>query len=185
MKRISVVPVALAMIVVACGQRAPSTDDSRKVAIEMRDFTFFPDTLTLRAGEKVTLSFKNSGKVEHEFMAGNEPTERKGYLKDWFAGAHIEASGGEHGMAGHEGIGIRVAPNTTQTLTFVVPSQGGLFEFGCFVSGHYDFGMRGRLVVDVEAAPNAAPSGQGAERRPGATAAPTHAPMGDDDGEGH
>jgi hypothetical protein len=88
-------------------------------------------------------------------------------------------------MAGHEGIGIRVAPNTTQTLTFVVPSHGGLFEFGCFVSGHYDFGMRGRLVVDVGAAPNAAPSGQGAERRPGSSAAPTHAPMGDDDGEGH
>lgn len=183
MKRIWVAPVALAMIVVACGQNAPATD-TRTIEIEMRDFTFFPDSLTLRAGEKVTLSFKNIGKVEHEFMAGNEPTERKGYLKDWLAGAQIEASGGEHGMAGHEGIGIRVAPNTTQTLTFVVPSQGGLFEFGCFVSGHYEFGMRGRLIVDVQA-PSAAPSAQGAERGPGTTAAPTHAPMGDDDGEGH
>jgi uncharacterized cupredoxin-like copper-binding protein len=184
MKRILVVPVALAMIVGACGQSAPATD-SRKIEIEMRDFTFFPDSLTLRAGEKVTLSFKNTGKVEHEFMAGNEPTERKGYLKDWFADSHIEASGGEHGMAGHEGTGVRVAPNKSETLTFVVPRQGGLFEFGCFVSGHYEFGMRGRLVVDVEVAPNAAPSGRGAERGPGSSAAPTHAPLGDDDGEGH
>ncbi len=174
--------ISLAMIVTACGQSATSTSDGRTIEIEMRDFAFSPETLTLRAGEKVTLAFKNVGKLEHEFMAGNEPAIGRGYLKDWLAGARIDASA-EHGMD-HQGAGVRVAPNATTTVTFVVPSQGGVFEFGCFVSGHYEFGMRGRLVVDVQN-PNEAPAGQGNEHQPASSAAPTHAPMGDDDGEGH
>jgi uncharacterized cupredoxin-like copper-binding protein len=169
------------MILAACGQKAAPVGDARTVEIEMRDFAFSPETLTLRAGETVTFAFKNVGKLEHEFMAGNDPAIGKGYLKDWLAGAQIRVSS-DHGM-GHTGEGVRVAPNTTTTLTIVVPSQGGVFEFGCFVSGHYESGMRGRLVVDVDSAPNPARTGQGTG--PASSAAPTHAPMGDDDGEGH
>jgi uncharacterized cupredoxin-like copper-binding protein len=165
-----------------CGQSATSIDSVRTIQIGMRDFAFSPETLTLRAGEKVTLSFKNVGKLEHEFMAGNKPRNRQGLPQDWLSGAQV-ASNGEHGMR-HAGEGVRVAPNATANLTIIVPSHGGVFEFGCFVSGHYEFGMRGRLVVDVEIEPNAVPSGQ----RTGTqepSIAPTHAPMGDDDGEGH
>jgi len=171
----------LAVVSIACGQSASPTDGIRTIHIEMRDFAFSPESLTLRAGEKVTLSFKNVGKLEHEFMAGSEPAIGKGYLKDWLAGAHIEASAKQD--MGHAGEGVRVAPNATTTVTFVVPGQGGVFEFGCFVSGHYEFGMRGRLVVDVETAPSSGPSRQGTGNQKPAT--PTHAPMGDDDGEGH
>ncbi len=180
--RVLPLPLALVMILAACGQSAPSTGATRRIEIEMRDFAFAPETLTLRAGEKVTLAFKNVGKLEHEFMAGTDPAYGKGYLKDWLAGAQIEPSG-EHGME-HPGAGVRVAPSTTKLFTFVVPNQGGVFEFGCFVIGHYESGMHGRLVVDVDTAPNDAPAGQGSHQ-PAPSAAPTHAPMGDDDGEGH
>jgi uncharacterized cupredoxin-like copper-binding protein len=183
MLRVSAMPLTLAMILAACGQSAPSTGDTRRIEIEMRDFAFAPETLTLRAGEKVTLAFKNVGKLEHEFMAGTDPAYGKGYLKDWLAGAQIESSG-EHGME-HAGAGVRVAPNTTKLFTFVVPNQGGVFEFGCFVIGHYESGMHGRLVVDVDTAPNGAPAGQETGHHATPSAAPTHAPMGDDDGEGH
>lgn len=67
--RVLAIPLTLAMILAACGQSAPSTGDTRTIEIEMRDFAFAPETLTLRAGEKVTLAFKNVGKLEHEFMA--------------------------------------------------------------------------------------------------------------------
>lgn len=183
MKRVVALPLTLVMILAACGQSAPATDGTRRIEIEMRDFAFAPETLTLRAGEKVTLVFKNVGKLEHEFMAGSDPAYGKGYLKDWLAGAQIESIG-EHGME-HAGAGVRVAPNTTKLFTFVVPNQSGVFEFGCFVIGHYESGMHGRLVVDVDTAPKEAPAGQGTGRQPATSAAPTHAPMGDDDGEGH
>ncbi len=175
--------ILLAVILAACGQNTTSSGDTRTIEIELRDFAFSPETLTLRAGEKVTLSFKNVGKLEHEFMAGTDPVIGKGYFKDWFAGAEI-ASSRDHGMD-HAGGGVRVPPNATRTLTFVVPSHGGAFEFGCFISGHYEFGMRGRLVVDVESAPKPGQVGQDPTRVPASTAASTHAPMGDDDGEGH
>ena len=181
--RVLAIALTLAVILAACGQSAPSTVDTRRIEIEMRDFAFAPETLTLRAGERVTLAFKNVGKLEHEFMAGTDPAYGKGYLKDWLAGAVIESSG-EHAME-HAGAGVRVAPNATTLFTFVVPRQGGVFEFGCFVIGHYESGMRGRLVVDVDTAPNGAPAGRETGQQVAPSAAPTHAPMGDDDGEGH
>ena len=181
MRRLAVA-VGLAIILAACGPSAPAKGDTRRIEIEMRDYAFAPETLTLVAGEKVTLVFKNIGKLEHEFMAGNEPAYGKGYLQDWLAGAQIE-SGGEHGMD-HAGAGLRVAPNTTKLFTFVVPSQGGVFEFGCFVIGHYESGMHGRLVVDVQSAPNGSPAAQDPAHHPAPSAGATH-PMGDDDGEGH
>ena len=174
--------VLLAVVASACGQGTPSAAGPRTIQIEMRDFAFSPETLTLRAGETIRLSFKNVGKLEHEFMAGSEPVIGKGYSKDWLAGAQMGASG-EMEM-GHTGEGVRVAPNSTTTITFVVPSRGGVFEFGCFVIGHYEFGMRGRLVVDAENP--VLPSGHGTgNQKPASSATPTHAPMGDDDGEGH
>ena len=183
MIRVLAVPIALTLLLTACGQGAPGGGDTRRIDIEMRDFAFAPETLTLVGGEKVTLAFKNIGTVEHEFMAGNDPAYGKGYLQDWLAGAQIESSG-EHGMD-HVGAGVRVAPNTTKLFTFVVPNQGGVFEFGCFVIGHYESGMRGRLVVDVQSAPNGVPAGQDTGYHPAPNAGATHAPMGDDDGEGH
>jgi uncharacterized cupredoxin-like copper-binding protein len=172
----------LAIVASACGQNAAPNDGARTIDIEMRDFAFTPESLTLTAGETVRLRFKNVGKLEHEFMAGTDPAIGMGYLKDWLAGAQIEG-GADHDM-GHAGEGVRLAPNTTATVTIVVPGQGGVFEFGCFVTGHYESGMRGRLVVDTQAAPKSAPGQGTGGQRPGPSAAPTHPPM-DDDGEGH
>ena len=165
----------------ACAAPASTTTGDRTIEIEMRDFAFSPDSLTLRAGERVTLSFKNVGKLEHEFMAGTQPAYGKGYLEDLLSGAQIEGGAG-HGMD-HSGAGVRVAPNTTRALTFVVPERNGVFEFGCFVVGHYESGMRGRLVVDIKGGTDGGPGGSGpGQRQP--SGAPTHPPM-DDDCEAH
>lgn len=180
MRRLAIV-AAFTAIVVGCAGSAPATD-GQTIEIVMRDFAFSPETVTLRAGEKVTLRFKNIGTLEHEFMAGAEPEYGKGYLKDWFAGAQLEKSGG-HDM-GHAGQGVRVAPNSTVSVTFVVPAPGGAFEFGCFVPGHYEFGMRGSLLVD-SALPVADPAGGAKRTGPAATMMPSTAPAGDGDGHGH
>ncbi len=148
----------------------------------MSDYSFTPDIISLRAGERVTLVFKNVGKLEHEFMAGSEPVIGKGYAKDWLAAA-LPGGTGDHGMA-HGGEGVRVAPNSTATLTIIVPAPGGAFEFGCFVIAHYEVGMRGRLLVDAPAVPIPGQTAD-ASKAPVESTMPSHAPMGDDDGEGH
>jgi uncharacterized cupredoxin-like copper-binding protein len=177
-----VVGVVTALVIGACAGATASPGAGRTIQIEMNDYSFSPEIISLRAGEKVTLSFKNVGKLEHEFMAGSEPVIGKGYAMDWLAGAQLSGTA-DHGMA-HGGEGVRVAPNGTAVATIVVPEPGGAFEFGCFVIAHYESGMRGRLIVEAAAAPIPGETA-GASRAPIQTSMPSHAPMGGDDGEGH
>lgn len=140
-----VIASTLAVVLSACAGAATPAP-GRSVTIEMREFAYSPQTLTLRPGERVTLTFKNTGTVEHEFMVGRDPMMGKGYGLDWLAKAKVDADVGHGG--GHTGTGLRVDPGKAGSLTLVVPTDTGEFEFGCFVPGHYEGGMRGKLVVE-------------------------------------
>lgn len=109
----------MALVLAACGtgksQRSEDAgssaatssmaDTSAKVIeVAMKDFAFQPSTLTVPAGQKVTLKFTNTGTVEHEFMAGKKMAgEGEGFENDLFAGVSVKkqkpdetAGEGEH-----------------------------------------------------------------------------------------
>ena len=70
---VSVVLLALASIfgLQACGSSSKSSAKAKAAngaTLEAYDFRFDPKTLAAKAGEKVTLTFKNEGKVEHNFQ---------------------------------------------------------------------------------------------------------------------
>lgn len=133
-----------ALVLAACGGGvAPA--GGRTITIEMREFAFSPSAIDLAPGERVTLTFRNVGTVEHEFMAGSEPMLGKGYGQDWLARANVDA--GKSHDTGHSGEGVRVAAKRSAELRLVVPGEKGEFEFGCFVAGHQEAGMKGKLVV--------------------------------------
>ncbi len=44
-------------------------------------------------------------------------------------------------------VGVRLQPGQTATLSFVVPDKVGDHEFGCFVAGHHESGMKGKLTI--------------------------------------
>lgn len=92
------------------------------------------------------MRLRNAGTIEHEFMAGRQAMTGVGYKEDWLALAKPDRGGG-HDMD-HQGSGVRVQPKNTATLTITVPAARGEFEFGCFIPGHYEGGMKGRLVVE-------------------------------------
>lgn len=126
--------------------------EGRRIQIEMREFIFNGTVLSLARGERVTLVFHNRGVVEHEFMAGRQGTGGRGYAEDLFSSVEHEimpSPASDHGM-GHDAakVGVRVAPAKTASLTFVVPDRPGTYEFGCFVAGHYEAGMKGALQID-------------------------------------
>jgi uncharacterized cupredoxin-like copper-binding protein len=126
-------------------------DGARRIEIEMTDLRFSTTSIVLRSGERVVLAFKNSGVVAHEFTAGRSGRPGIGYASDLLAGVHFEIdppSAGEHG-AGHEtaSAGVQLLPGQTATLTFVVPQRPGTFEFGCFIPGHYEAGMKGSVTI--------------------------------------
>ena len=178
--------IVIGSTVIACSgapnYAALPNDAGRVIRIDMSDFAFSPPTISLRPGERVTLSFRNIGSQEHEFMAGKDAVAGKGFMKDWLALAKVDAPSGQHD-AGHVGEGLRLAPRGAANVTIIVPSEAGQFEFACFVVGHYESGMKGMLTVEAGAAPSAAPT---AARTP--TARPTTAPghtMDAEDAEQH
>ncbi len=178
--------IVIALALTACapsnGYASLPQDPGRVVRIEMSDFAFSPATITVKPGERITLAFRNIGKLEHEFMAGREAMVGTGFMQDWLALAKTEGASGGHG-GGHVGEGLRLAPSTATNVTLVVPPDVGQFEFACFVVGHYESGMKGMLFVDAGVAPNAVPT-----VAPTPTARPTAMPMGsmgDEDAEAH
>ncbi|HEY6204359.1 MAG TPA: hypothetical protein VI056_15155 [Candidatus Limnocylindria bacterium] len=178
--------VLSATVLVNCGGAASiNSEPSRVIALDMSDFFFSPAVAEVRPGERITFALRNFGLYEHEFMAGREAVPGKGYAADWLAAGSADAASG-HEM-GHPGLGVRVAPNGTATVTVVVPADVGEFEFGCFIAGHYESGMKGKLVVVSNRGPvtpaTGAPSKSGAPT-PSATLHPMGS-MGADDGEGH
>ncbi|MFB6231511.1 MAG: cupredoxin domain-containing protein [Salinibacter sp.] len=109
----------MALVLVACGagksQSSEGTNSNaatssmagtsaKVIEVTMKDFAFKPSTLTVPAGKKVTLKFTNTGKVEHEFMAGKKMAgEGEGFENDLFAGVSVKkqnpdetAEEGEH-----------------------------------------------------------------------------------------
>ncbi len=136
---------AAAVVLAGCSSGTGSVAE-RTITVEMREFGYSPSTIKLVSGERVRLVVKNVGTVEHEFMAGRNAMTGKGYERDWLAMAKSEPGGG-HDM-GHAGSGMRVAANGNASASLVVPAEKGEFEFGCFVPGHYEGGMTGKLVVE-------------------------------------
>ena len=155
--------LAISLILAACGTpvsrdaATATTVEGRIVRVELSEFAFSPPQLILQAGETVTLSLTNVGKLEHEFMAGTGVMAGMGYKTDWLAKA--KAKGTDAGDAEHIGLSVRVAPGATAKLVLLVPQQNAQIEFGCFVQGHYEDGMRGLIVITGAARDEAAPSG--------------------------
>jgi uncharacterized cupredoxin-like copper-binding protein len=160
--------IALSSALMACAgtptYAALPSDPGRVVRIDMSDFAFSPASISVTPGERITLSFRNVGTQEHEFMAGHDATPGKGFAHDWLDLAKVDRLGGHE--SGHSGVGLRLAPRGAANLTIVVPAQAGEVEFGCFVVGHYESGMKGTLVVT--------PSGEATSRT---TAPSTGAPL--------
>ncbi|MBM4421421.1 MAG: hypothetical protein FJ034_07575 [Chloroflexi bacterium] len=135
---------ALAVLVAACAPPA------RTLEVEMRDLAFAPDTITLTRGERILIRFRNTAAVQHEFMAGRDPRSDGGYKNDLFQGVQVRVQGGAHGdghAESHGGFGLVLGAGRNGGIEFTVPDRPGKYEIGCFEPGHYDAGMRGRLVV--------------------------------------
>src|SRR4051794_17824652 len=65
-----VVPLAFGLV--ACGKSkksasSGSSSNAMAVSLEAKDFEFSPATLDVGVGQKVTVTFKNTGTAEHNF----------------------------------------------------------------------------------------------------------------------
>jgi nitrite reductase (NO-forming) len=89
----------------------------KEITVVGTEFSFNPSSITLSAGERVKIIFKNEGKAPHNLII--------------------------QGL----GIGTRtIGGGQTDTIEFTAPSSG-TYTFYCSVPGHRSAGMEGRLEV--------------------------------------
>ena len=98
-------------------EEVPQTTPAREVTVSGTEFSFNPASISVKAGERVRVTFKNEGAAPHNFAIAE-------------LGVSTNTIGG--GM--------------TDTVEFTTPSSGTL-TFFCSVSGHRKRGMEGNLNV--------------------------------------
>ena len=96
---------------------APALPSPVSFTVTGTEFGFAPSTLSAALGQKVTITFKNTGKYNHEFT--NDELNAKT---------------------------ATVAPGGTGSVTFT-PDKAGTYAFICSISGHKEAGMNGTLTV--------------------------------------
>jgi len=124
----------------AAGAIARAGDDgppTQRLAVEMTEYVFSPDTIELEAGVETHLTVMNRGRMMHEFEAP--------YLAD----VQVNVETPELLVAAMGLAEVRVAAGQTVTLVFT-PERKGEFSIVCDAkepSPHQNLGMRGRLIV--------------------------------------
>ena len=94
-----------------------SAMSSTQITISGSEFAFTPSTFTVTKGEKVEITFKNTGKYPHNLSITDLNVKTK-----------------------------TIQPGEQDVVSFV-PDKTGTFSFMCTVPGHADRGMKGTLTV--------------------------------------
>lgn len=128
------------ILLTAC---AATSQSGTEITVEADDFTYRPVSLTVPVGQPVTLTLKNTGAVEHDFVI------EKIKVTD------VEASDSgpaAHHQTGHEpeyDLHFFAKAGETETLRFTA-LEPGTYEIFCSLEGHKEAGMIGELMVAAQ-----------------------------------
>ena len=109
----------------------------RTITISMDDTMHYSRSdIRVRQGETVTFVISNKGKLMHELVLGTEDELQK----------HAELMRKFPNMEHDEPYMAHVKPGAAERMTWRF-TKAGTFLFGCLVVGHFEAGMKGRIVV--------------------------------------
>jgi uncharacterized cupredoxin-like copper-binding protein len=126
------------IVLAACGPQpsAPGAD----IIVEMTDFAYSPSSITVPVGEPVTLTLKNIGNIEHDFVVEKIDVTTK-VIEDSGSDAH-------HAHGEEQSYDLHVSANAGDTSVLeLTVSEPGTYRIFCSVEGHEEAGMIGELVV--------------------------------------
>jgi uncharacterized cupredoxin-like copper-binding protein len=119
------------------GIAGDAKDARRTIDCHMLDtMRFSPDLVEARLDETIRFSARNTGRVMHEFVIGTREENA----------AHYELMKKFPNMEHDEPWMAHVPPGKRGEIVWKFNREGE-FEFACLIAGHYDAGMRGRIVV--------------------------------------
>lgn len=121
----------------AIGKPGAASATTRSVKIDMSDkMRFTPSSFSAKQGETIRFTIKNSGTLKHEFILGTEKE-----LK-----AHYEIMKKNPEMEHSEPNMITLAGGQTGEVIWQF-TKSGTIDFACLQPGHYDAGMKGKVMV--------------------------------------
>jgi uncharacterized cupredoxin-like copper-binding protein len=130
--------IAAGILLAACG--APS-GPSTEIEVLETEFAYSPKALTVPVNQPVTITLRNQGAIEHDFVVDQIPV--------------TDVVAEESGMGGHEMGGedydlhALTAPGSASTLTFTA-TEPGEYKVFCTIAGHLEAGMEASLTVVAE-----------------------------------
>jgi uncharacterized cupredoxin-like copper-binding protein len=125
--------LALGLLLAACGG-AGSAGGPTTLKVDMSEFMFAPQALTVPAGQPITLDLKNIGSIEHDFIILKKGVVLQGKFDpekqtdDIYFHAMLDAG-------------------KADTFTFSAPTEPGEYQLICGIPGHFQAGMFGTLTV--------------------------------------
>jgi uncharacterized cupredoxin-like copper-binding protein len=125
--------MVLSLMLASCGGR--SSRPVTEVDLTMTDFQFQPTTITVPAGQEISVNASNSGAVVHSFVIMKQG----------------QSAGSEFNEEDQPNVywEVEIQPGGSTETSFMAPTEPGEYEFVCHVPGHVQAGMVGKLNVVV------------------------------------
>jgi len=135
MRFVAPLAVGMALLAAALATSGGPMDSAtpRTVAVTIRHSKFVPAHFAVRRGETVRFVITNTDPIDHEFILGDEAVQRR----------HETGTEPAHGAVPGE---VSVPPGTIAETSYTF-SRLGVALIGCHAPGHYNYGMRGRVLV--------------------------------------
>ncbi|MDR5694428.1 MAG: cupredoxin domain-containing protein [Armatimonadota bacterium] len=138
-------------VLVQAGGGAPK---KQEVTIQLTEFAFKPNKITLTKGVPAELKLSNKGSVTHEFMVyappksgmSMEDVEKWAEDQSYFKDLEVTVEGAGIEVVGKGIFEVEIEAGKSAEIKFT-PTKAGTFEIGCHLPGHYEAGMKGTLVV--------------------------------------
>jgi len=123
--------------VVEIGEPGDPKLATRTIKVAMADtMRFTPARIEVRRGETINFEVTNTGKIKHEMTLGtaHELAEHAAEMKKFPEMEHDDPNN------------VSLEPGKTGSIVWRF-TKAGTFDFACLHPGHFDAGMKGRIVV--------------------------------------
>jgi plastocyanin len=103
----------------AATSSAETTGKVQEITVEGKEFSYTPSSFKVKKGEKVKVTFKNVGKMQHDFV--------------------IE------GLNARTKV---IAGGSSDSVEFTAPDKAGSLTYFCSVGTHRKLGMEGKITIE-------------------------------------
>lgn len=119
------------------GSYAPDMKAVKTIDVSMSDtMRFEPAMITVKVGDVVEFTHSNTGAILHEFVLGTEVSLSE----------HAEMMKKFPNMEHDEPYMAHVSPGDTGKMLWKFDKPGE-YGFACLIPGHYEAGMKGKIIV--------------------------------------